>query len=138
MKRFAAGAAAVALIGVATWLIQARTSQTPTASPAESTIQDTQSAAGMRVYRDPVTGEFVSSPPVGTAEPGVSKELADPLSTSSEGLVIRPAPGGGVMVDLQGRFQNTATVTTDADGHRVISCDTGTTVSSETAEAGEE
>jgi hypothetical protein len=138
MKRLAAGAAAVALIGVATWLIQARTSESPTANPGVGTIHDTQSAAGMRVYRDPVTGELLSSPPAGTTEPGVPKDLADQLSTSSEGLVARPAPGGGVMVDLQGRFQHTATVTTDADGQRVISCDTGVTASSATAEVGEE
>lgn len=138
MKKIATGSAAgIALLGLAIWFFQARTPESPMANEGASTIQDTPSAASMRVYRDPVTGEFVA-PPAGVAEPDVSKDLTDPLSTSSEGLVERRAPGGGTMIDLQGRFQHTATVTTVTDGKPVISCDTGSPTSSETADNGGE
>lgn len=51
---------------------------------------------------DPETGETIASAGSG----GVN-------STSDEGLVEVPstAPGGGMMVDLEGRFQNTAVAT---------------------------
>ena len=58
--------------------------------------------AGMIATIDPETGETV-----------VSAGSGEAFSTSDEGLVEVPstAPGGGVMVDLQGRFQNTAVAT---------------------------
>jgi hypothetical protein len=45
--------------------------------------------------------------------------LGAALSTSSEGLVEEKSPvsGGGVMVDLQGRFQNAMTLEQDANGN---------------------
>jgi hypothetical protein len=44
--------------------------------------------------------------------------LGDAASTSSEGLVMEKSkvPGGGVMVNLQGRFQNAMTMSIDANG----------------------
>jgi hypothetical protein len=46
------------------------------------------------------------------------------FSTSHEGLVARPSPtpGGGVYLDLQGRFQNAATATVNDSGEVEIEC----------------
>jgi hypothetical protein len=46
----------------------------------------------------------------------------DALSTSSEGLVetLSPVPGGGVKVDLQGRFRSPLIATQDAEGKITI------------------
>jgi len=75
-----------------------------------------EGAAGMRIYRDPVTGELVDPP--AEAPDQVSLPPDDALSTSSEGLMETPSPvpGGGVMVDLQGRFRSPLVATQDAEG----------------------
>ncbi len=55
--------------------------------------------------------------------------LGAALSTSFEGLVEEKSPvaGGGVMVNLQGRFQNALTIEQDADGNVTgAPCITGT------------
>ena len=44
------------------------------------------------------------------------------FSTSHQGLVEKPAPGGGMMIDLQGRFRSAATATAGADGTPVVDC----------------
>ena len=50
--------------------------------------------------------------------------LGDALSTSTEGLVIEKSkvPGGGEMVNLQGRFQNAMIITVDDDGNISAPC----------------
>jgi len=74
----------------------------------------------MRIYRDPVTGELGDPPAEAPAQ--VSLPPDDALSTSSEGLVETPSPGpgGGVMVDLQGRFRSPLIATQDAEGKITI------------------
>ncbi len=59
----------------------------------------------MKAYKDPETGKL-GAPPDATGEPASSKAVEDAISTSMEGLVEKPAPGGGTMVDLNGRFQS--------------------------------
>jgi hypothetical protein len=79
-----------------------------------------EGAADMRIYRNPVTGEL-GGPPA-EAPDQVSLPPDDALSTSSEGLVETPSPvpGGGSMVDLQGRFRSPLTATQDAEGKVMI------------------
>jgi hypothetical protein len=79
-----------------------------------------EGATGMRIYRDPVTGEL-GDPPA-EAPDQISLPPADALSTSSEGLVETPSPmpDGGVMVDLQGRFRSPLIATQDAEGKITI------------------
>jgi hypothetical protein len=74
----------------------------------------------MRIYRDPVTGEVGEPPAEAPAQGPLPPDEA--LSTSSEGLVetLSPAPGGGVMVDLQGRFRSPLIATRDAEGKVTI------------------
>jgi hypothetical protein len=72
--------------------------------------------------------------PVGTAGfvATVDGEFAAPVDTdqgafssSHEGLESRPSPtpGGGVALDLQGRFQNAATATVNDSGEVEIHCE---------------
>lgn len=74
-------------------------------------------SAGQWVHIDPKTGARVV-PPAAVAVPAPHPAF----STSHEGLVEQPAPGGGVMVDLQGRFRSAATATVGADGHAAVDC----------------
>jgi hypothetical protein len=75
--------------------------------------------AGMRAYLDPKTGK-VGPPPRDHAAPSVAEQKA--YNTSGQGLVAVPAPGGGQMVDLQGRFQNTVSATLKPDGTVKTEC----------------
>jgi len=103
------------------WLLQAGA---PSAEKALDARQaKTPGTAGMKVYIDPATGEFLEGPP----EPVIAepvKDINSPLSTSSEGLREVAAPvGGGVMVDLKGRFQQRARATVDDSGNVTVGCD---------------
>jgi hypothetical protein len=82
-----------------------------TAATAESQTNDAAPAVtgGMRVGVDPHTGALLPNPP-----PVPVPERA--LSHSAVGLVEAPAPGGGVMIDLQGRFRSTMVGTASPDG----------------------
>lgn len=83
----------------------------PAAAPAPA------SGAGSRIKIDPQTGKRIPVPSDGVALP------ADPaFSTSHSGLVEQPAPGGGMMVDLQGRFRSAATATVGPDGTAHVDC----------------
>jgi hypothetical protein len=83
-------------------------SQSPAAVP--------QGASGMIIYVDPQTGAILHEPAPGTVPLQLTPELQNALSTSHEGLVETPAAGGGVKLDLQGRFQNPLVGTIDASG----------------------
>ena len=75
-------------------------------------------ASGMVIYIDPQTGAILKEPAPGTVPLQLTPELQNALSTSDQGLVEVPStvPGGGVKVDLQGRFQSPLFATTDANG----------------------
>lgn len=86
--------------------------------PAENPAGTPGAASGMRVYVDPQTGGFLKEPAPGHVPLELSPRLQDALSTSHEGLVETPSPvpGGGVKLDLKGRFQSPAFGTIGADG----------------------
>ena len=75
-------------------------------------------SASMRVHIDPQTGAIVPAP-VG---PPAAAQMAPPASHSAAGLVEAPAPGGGVMLDLQGRFLSSVTATAAPDGAPHADC----------------
>lgn len=61
------------------------------------------------------------------ARPSNAEIMANPilrnaLSRSTEGLVFQRSPGGGVVVDLQGRFQNVSVARIGADGEIRTGC----------------
>ena len=80
-------------------------------------------SSGMKVYRDPETGEFLDSPPE-EIPAEIQRADEETISTSHEGLEQREVdkPGGGVMMDLKGRFRHYQTATKDADGNITIHC----------------
>jgi hypothetical protein len=79
----------------------------------------TAPGAGSWINVDPQTGKRMPVPSTGA---GVAVPADPAFSTSHSGLVERPAPGGGVMVDLQGRFRSAATATVGPDGTAHVDC----------------
>jgi len=102
------------LIDPAIGLAEPSTSAVTSASPEAAAA----GRAGNWVHVDPQTGRRVPPPPAGRA-------MVPPVpafSTSHQGLVEKSAPGGGVMIDLQGRFRSAATATVGADGEAHVEC----------------
>ncbi|MGD8412940.1 MAG: hypothetical protein PVF33_01835 [Candidatus Latescibacterota bacterium] len=79
--------------------------------------------AGYVVEVDPATGQPAPTPE-GAAPVIFDEEMRNRLSTSSQGLVEvpSPVPGGGTMVDLQGRFQHAFVATADDTGRVDVNC----------------
>ena len=75
-------------------------------------------ASGMKIHIDPKTGAFLEEPAPDQTSLELSPQLQNTFSTSHEGLVEMPSsePGGGVMLDLQGRFQSPLIGTINTDG----------------------
>jgi hypothetical protein len=72
--------------------------------------------AGSWVRIDPQTGNRVPTGPRAAI-------AADPaFSTSHQGLLQQPAPGGGMMIDLQGRFRSAAVAEVGPDGKAHVGC----------------
>ena len=90
----------------------------PPAFPADGQ----PAASGMVIYIDPQTGAILKEPAPGTVPLQLTPELQNALSTSDHGLAESPSavPGGGVKVDLQGRFRSPLFATTDATGKVTI------------------
>jgi hypothetical protein len=70
----------------------------------------------MVVYIDPDTGAILRAPAPGSISLPLTADLRAALSTSSAGLYQTPLPGGGVIVDLQGRFQSPLIATIAKNG----------------------
>jgi hypothetical protein len=95
--------------------------QTQTGSGASAPQQPAAvpgGASGMRIHIDPQTGAILREPAPGTVPLQLTPKLQNSLSTSHQGLAEVPSSvaGGGVKLDLQGRFQSPLFVTTDANG----------------------
>jgi hypothetical protein len=77
-----------------------------------------EGASGMIIHIDPQTRELRKAPAPGTAPLQLSPQERNAFSTSHQGLVEipSPVPGGGVKLDLQGRFQSPLVVTIGPDG----------------------
>ena len=90
----------------------------PPALSGERPAAIPEGAAGMTIYIDPQTGTILKEPAPGTVPLQLTPQLQNALSTSHQGLVETPSSvaGGGVKLDLQGRFQNPLIVTIDASG----------------------
>jgi hypothetical protein len=75
-------------------------------------------ASGIVIYLDPQTGQLLKEPTPGSVPLQLSPSVQRALSTSHQGLVAVPGsvPGGGVKVDLQGRFRSPLIGATGADG----------------------
>ena len=89
------------------------------AQAAEKPAAVPGSAPGMMIHIDPKTGAFLKEPAPGSVPLLLTPELQNALSTSHQGLIAVPSrvPGGGVKLDLQGRFRSPMVGTVDADGN---------------------
>ena len=79
--------------------------------------------SGYVVHFDPATGKIVE-PSIDSAPVEFPADWRNALSTSAEGLVEEPSPvkGGGVMVDLGGRFRSAMVAVVDEDGKVTAPC----------------
>jgi hypothetical protein len=102
-------AALAGLLGLAAGLLAA-------AQPAQAQTAD--APGSLRVYVNPRTGEILREPAPGTTPMTLSPQEQAAASTSHQGLVEVPstAPGGGVKIDLQGRFRSPLVATIGPDG----------------------
>jgi hypothetical protein len=106
--RVAAAAACVALA-------------TAVAVPARAD-ETASSGAGMRVYVDPKTGEILENPPADARARERASEAPSTAPADDADVVVEPAPGGGVMVDVGDRQQHEMQVTVGADGAPKTRC----------------
>ncbi len=108
--------AAGALIGALIVVPLAGSSQEPEGPlGAEPDLREIE-VPTQRVYFDPETGRLTNKPPPGAVPFALGPEELNAISTSQVGLVQRAAPGGGTMIDLQGRFQTMSVATMAPDG----------------------
>ena len=75
------------------------------------------SRGGMEAHVDPGTGRFVPEPAV--------PPTGRPLPAPAPPLAEVPAPGGGMMVPLGGRFMSNVVATVNPDGSIRVDCTTG-------------
>jgi len=76
----------------------AAAAQTDCQEAGAAVANPTGAAAGMRAYVDPETGELLDHPPAGAA-PMPAPPAADRSSATPK---VKPAPGGGVMIEDTG------------------------------------
>jgi len=84
---------------------------------AEINSNETNQPAGYVIHIDPVTGAIVEKS--ATSEPILLNEkMRDAFSRSEDGLVevASPVEGGGTMINLEGRYQNSMVSTVDENG----------------------
>lgn len=95
------------------------------AAPAPQAPPPAQpTGAAMTIYKDPITGRLMPVPAGKEREVlGETAAAAAKRSTSHEGLVEVAAPGGGMMVDLRGRFQHAMTASLTPTGNVTAQCD---------------
>lgn len=91
-----------------------------TVEPAATAAAPVRAAgeAGMKAWYDPEAGGLTSEPQVIE-----DRALVGEASVNPEQLPeIDMGPGWGVMVDLQGHFQESLVMTIDAQGRKVLTC----------------
>jgi hypothetical protein len=85
----------------------------------------TSLAAAQTVTIDPDTGDFIDPPAAEQPARGQAAPIASALSSYHGDLVAvpSPTPGGGLMVDLRGRFQQVMKATMGPDGSPQVYCE---------------
>ena len=119
MCRFVAGIAVGGACLLASPIVgRAEPGSEPPTNAATSGSSDlaAPARAGQWIKVDPQTGARVAPSAPIAAAPNPA------FSTSHQGLVEQAAPGGGVMVELNGRFRSAATATVGTDGKTVVDC----------------
>ncbi len=97
-------------------------------APATAEIPPAAGAAvsSLAVAMDPATGRLMPATAEQLADL-LSEDMRKALSTSGADLFeeASPTPGGGVMIDLQGRFQSAQWARRAADGSLQVQCESG-------------
>jgi hypothetical protein len=103
---------------VLSWQPQTGSGTSAPQPPAEKPAAVPEAASGMIIHIDPQTGQLRKTPAPGTVPLQLNPQERNAFSTSHQGLVQVPSlvPGGGVRLDLQGRFQSPLVVTIDSEG----------------------
>jgi hypothetical protein len=90
--------------------------------PAAATAPAPVAAQGLQIYRDPQSGR-IGPPPPGAKPLKLNAAERRMLSHSDQALPRpRSLPGGGVAVDLQGRFRTMAVATVGSGGKAAVGC----------------
>ena len=96
-----------------------QTTQAKAAAPAK-TEAAAPATAGMRIYRDPETGELTSTPSAADAAAAAKDaELGDATMSEPVQTVL---PDGSVMLELNGHGQEYFMMQKDKDGNLVTRC----------------
>ena len=113
----------IALHPILAWADDAgQTAKDASVQRPPSTSSSPVAAQGLQIYRDPQTGQ-IGPPPPGARPLELSPAERRMLSHSEEGLPPpRVLPGGGVALDLQGRFRNMAVGTVGSNGQAAVGC----------------
>jgi hypothetical protein len=84
--------------------------------PGTTTSSSKSQSATMQVFIDPRTGE-ITQPPAAERSAAGMQETVGVINTPAEGLeeTSSPVSGGGVVIDLQGRFNRPTTTTQGGD-----------------------
>lgn len=96
----------------------------PLAAAPEATAEPTAAhapaagEAGMKAWYDPEAGVLTSEPQVLEDQALVGEASVNPEQLPE----VDMGPGWGVMVDLQGHFQESLVMTVDAQGRKVLTC----------------
>jgi hypothetical protein len=101
--------------GACVWLVVLGVLAIPSAR-AEECVAPAPAQSGMQAHVDPDTGRLVPEPVV--PPPSRPEPPAPPLAPE-------PAPGGGMMIRLKGRFMSTLVATAGPDGNVHVGCVTG-------------
>lgn len=88
---------------------------------ADAQGQGGHAEAGRELYLDSNSGAVTATPP---PDGGLllRPHEVEMLSTSDRGLVVRRSAGGGMSVDLGGRFRHVSTATRTPTGKLKVSC----------------
>jgi len=123
------------LVTIAAFFLAGTTLQS-CSNPSTNTGQTSQTngvttSPGLKAYKDPVTGKF-GPPPAGVQSSLPASALNNQKSAVSVMKEVpSPVIGGGMMIDLKGRFRKDLMATKDANGKITITHAPGTAGSSE-------
>ncbi|WP_372682441.1 hypothetical protein [Desulfosarcina sp.] len=92
-----------------------------TKASATAAQQQTRTGIALRATIDPQTGEFISPAEQETPTAGNSiQPSAFSISAETMEETSSPVPGGGVMIDLKGRFQSPVSATVERNGKTTV------------------
>ena len=98
---------------------QAASSAAPTRS-TDSVAGAPMGTAGVRVYRDPVTGEWVDTPV--TPEQREQAESLNLPAPDYSKVTLEPRADGSVIAHSNGQFESSSTIQFDDDGKARTGC----------------